>query len=362
MSAAPEFREFAPLESYEFLDNVRVSTRKKQDAKASTLQPIELRHIADIVAEKREVEWLLYQVVEACVLAVLVGPRGMFKSFIALHWAILMATENHAGVILSGEGAGLGRRIEAWLNRHAENLDIGTLPLVAVERPMNLTSDEVIKALREAIRGLPSPPKFIVIDTFSKYSAGLDENDNSEVAAFLSSLAELRDELRCTVLIVAHTGHGDRGRPRGASTLMCNPDAEYVVSRPDAAEMTVTVTRERFKDSPSLPPLAYEAKVVDLGRLDRYGDPVTSLALEDVDAPPPSAKGRGRNQEKFATALKEWKRNHPDVDQISSIDIEAIFKTQKVIRQRRREVLNSFVNSKAFTHSVGGYLVDWKLL
>ncbi len=41
---------------------------------------------------------------------------------------------------------------------------------------------------------------------------------------------------------------------------MANPDAEYIVERPDPQGMTATVTRERFKDCAPLPPLAYRAE------------------------------------------------------------------------------------------------------
>ncbi len=153
-------------------------------------KPIILRHIAEIVAEQREPEWLIHKVLEAGVLAVLAGPRGTFKSFIALDWAMHMATDNHPGVLLSGEGGGLDRRIAAWMNQHRESVDIKDVPLVALERPVNLNAKDEMKALRKAISGLKEAPQFIVIDTFSKFSAGLDENDNSEVAAFLSALAD----------------------------------------------------------------------------------------------------------------------------------------------------------------------------
>jgi hypothetical protein len=319
-------------------------------------KPIVLPHIGDIVAEQREPEWLIHKVIERNVLAVIAGPRGTFKSFIALDWAMRMALEGHAGVILSGEGAGLDRRISAWLNQHRENVDLSTVPLVALERPLNLNSVVELEALREAIAKLPTPPAFVVIDTFSKFSAGLDENDNSQVAAFLGGLSSvLREEMNCTVILVAHSGHGDAKRPRGASSLMSNPDAEYIVDRPDPCGMTVTVTRERFKDAPSLAPLAYEAKVIDLGRIDRYGEPVTSLALVTTDAPPVSVKGRGRNQEKFEIALKEFARTQADATHISSIDMTALCKAQGIPAKRRREVLDSFVNARILSPSVGGY-------
>ena len=278
---------------------------------------IVLRPIADIVAERREPEWLdgLYKILERGVLAVLAGKRGSFKSFIALYWAMLAALAGHAVVILSGEGAGLDRRVDALMRRYAPAVDLSSLRIVALERAVNLNATETFVALEAAFTACNLVPDLVVIDTFSKFAPGLDENDNTAVALYLSTLStQLRERYGCTALLVAHAGHGDSKRPRGASVLMANPDAEYIVERPDPVGMTVTVTRERFKDSPSLAPLAYLAEVVDLQRTDRHGDPVTSLVVRDVDARDvpvvagsKTAKLRGGGQRQLLAALRAQK-------------------------------------------------------
>lgn len=319
-----------------------------------------LRPIHEIVAERREPEWLIDDIIERRVLAVLAGPRGTFKSFIALDWSMRMALDGHTGVILSGEGQGLGNRVAAWMNQHREDVDLSTLPLMAHELPINLNSLLELESLRLACSELIATPKFIVIDTFSKFSAGIDENSNGEVAAFLSGLSMLRDEFGSTILLVAHSGHGDAKRPRGANALMSNPDCEYIVERNG---MTVTVTRDRFKDTPSLLPLVYEAKVIDLGRMDSRGRPVTSVALVSSDLAPPTAlKGRGKNQERALIALNEWARTNPTAAHITSIAITEIFKAQKIYPKRRKEVLDYLTNIRVLTPSIGGFTVDQAML
>jgi hypothetical protein len=322
-----------------------------------------LRRAHEIVAEKRETTWLLHKIIEANVLAVLAGPRGTFKSFIALDWMMRIALQGHTVAILSGEGAGLDRRIDAWMRTHAPDTNLANLSVLVLERPLNLSLVADMEALREAFEALPEKPAAVVVDTFSKFSAGIDENDNSEVAAYLSALSAcIRDALSATVLLVAHSGHGDAKRPRGASTLMANPDAEYIVERPSPAAMTVTVTRERFKDGASLPPLAYEAKVIDLGRRDAYGDAVTSLALYSSDMPPQRMKGAGKNQERAVVALKEWARVNPNAVHITSVAIKEIFKSQGLAYNRRPEVLTYLVNIRVLTPSIGGYTIDKGML
>lgn len=323
---------------------------------------IVLRPIADIVEEKRTVQWLIPKTIEAGVLAVIVGRRATFKSFIALDWTMQVARDGKPAVMLSGEGAGLDRRVDAWMRSHCPDTPIRSLPVLALEQALNLNSKETLANLVEAIDRAAIKPALICIDTLSKYSAGLDENSNAEVAMFLGDLgANLRDRYQATVLLVAHTGHGDGKRPRGAYALMANPDSEFIVERIEGT-MTTTVSRERYKDAPSMPPLVYGVFPVDLDRADELGDRVTSLIVRPSDNPPPQVKRTGRNQEKALVALREWCRTNPKATHITSEEFKAILNTQKVSRQRWKEVLNYLVNVRILTASVAGYTIDTNMM
>jgi hypothetical protein len=248
---------------------------------------------------------------------------------------------------------------------HGRDLDLTQLPVVALETALNLTLNAELTALAGAFAALPRPPVLVVIDTLSKFSPGADENNNSEMATFLARLSEgIRDAFGCSVLLVAHSGHGDAKRPRGASALMANPDAEYIVERPNPTAMTVTISRERFKDGAALPLLGYEARVVPLGRVDRYGEPVTSLVLESTDAPVVAAKGKaaGKNQQIGMTVLREWARTHTDLSHIPTDQIVAMFKTQGISHKRRPEVLTWLTGAGLITPSIGGFTLNREAL
>ena len=77
----PDDPGFAPEDDYADASTTSHGTDSAAPAKRSG---IVLRHLAEIVAEKREPEWLLYKILERRVLAVLAGPRSTFKSFVAL--------------------------------------------------------------------------------------------------------------------------------------------------------------------------------------------------------------------------------------------------------------------------------------
>jgi hypothetical protein len=319
-----------------------------------------LRHVADIVDERREPEWLngLHKILERYVIAILAGFRGTLKSFIAVHWSMLAAINGESVVILSGEGAGLGRRAEAWMRAHAPAKNVRDLRLFVLERAVNLNLAETMHDLQAAIDSVYLTPGLIVIDTLSKFTPGMKENASEETAAFLYLVSTaLRDRYRCTVLIVAHAGHGEAKRPRGSSVLMANPDAEYIVERQDARGMTATVTRERFKDSPSLPPLAYAAEVVDLGRGDRNGEPVTSLVMRDTEALAPTADARpelrGKAQRQLLAALRV---RSPDGSAIwTTGDLREIGRQAGMHKNTARAAADALTFTSHLKTTVGGW-------
>jgi hypothetical protein len=236
-------------------------------------------------------EWLIEDTIERNVIAILAGPRGSLKSFLALDWSMRIAVETVEPVyVVSAEGGDFDRRAKAWLQHHAPSCDPATVPLYVVEKRLNLSTHEGIESIRRDCVRLSIRPKLFVLDTFSKLSGGLEENDNTAVKQFIGLLDNgLKRAFGATVLLVAHTGHSAVTRARGASALAADTDAEYIVSR--GGDGNITVTRERFKSSPELPPLYYGPRVVELGRKDAKGKAVTSLALVAAE-PPEAPKGK----------------------------------------------------------------------
>jgi hypothetical protein len=336
-------------------------TNATTSATSSTRRKLVLRSVAEIVTERREATWLIHNVLEANVLAVLAGPRASFKSFIALDWAMRIAMADNPVVILSGEGAGLGRRAEAWMQEHGKGRSIDELNVLALESVANLNAEQDMLDLQEAIDQAGIRPALVIVDTFSKFSAGLDENSNQEVAEYLSKLTVgLRERYTATVLLVAHSGHGDAKRPRGASALMANPDAEYIVERPDAQAMVVAVSRERFKDTASLSPLGYEAVEVPLGRIDKYGEPVKSLVMKETSAPGKPAVAhspQGKAQRTILYALRERQKASETPLVWTVEEIRQIGRECGVPRQSVHDAVEKLMLSPFLKATVGGSML-----
>jgi len=85
--------EIPPAESYA---NEPIAEASTGAPEKSARPPIEFRHLADIVAENREPAWLIHNIIEREVLAILAGPRSTFKSFVAFHWLMTVRRSQSA--------------------------------------------------------------------------------------------------------------------------------------------------------------------------------------------------------------------------------------------------------------------------
>jgi KaiC/GvpD/RAD55 family RecA-like ATPase len=244
------------------------------------------------------------------------------------------------------------------MQEHGKGRDLEELRLMALESVANLNADEEMAMLQAAIDEAGIRPALVVVDTFSKFSAGLDENSNQEVAEYLSKLTiGLRERYTATVLLVAHSGHGDSKRPRGASALMANPDAEYIVERPDAQGMAVNVTRERFKDTASMSPIGYEAVEVDLGRVDRYGEGVKSLVMRATDPVVATKKAtpQGRVQKMILDALRARQKASETTLIWTMVDLRQVGKECGQSKQSVHRAVEMMAMSPFLTSTVGGF-------
>lgn len=282
----------AALEEFDVLDDTPTPVKPAEAAEPPLARPL-----GDVLAHPTKPRWLIRDVLERGTIVLLAGPRGSYKSFLALDWGMRVALRDEPVYVVSAEGGDFDRRAAAWLQENT--FDSETPPLFVVERRLDLNCKEGIERIRHDCVKLGIRPRMFILDTFSKLSGGLDENSNSDVKQFIGRVDNgLKRAFDATVLIVAHTGHSDVTRARGASALEADTEAAHIVTR-DAIGGSVFVTRERFKSSPELPPLVYKPKVVDLGRTDEEGVSITSVVLEQQqDAEDMPGRGRkfGKNQ------------------------------------------------------------------
>lgn len=182
--------------------------------------------------------------------SVLYGPPKSGKTFLALDWALRIATRTewhgHAvmgGPVLyvSGEGAGgLHSRIAAW--HKANGTDTSKLYVIPFAARL-LNPDHVGQLLDDV---MATGARLLVIDTLARSMAGADENSAQDMGQAIAALDRIRQDVGCGILVVHHSGV-DGSRPRGSTALFGAADTLAKVDGGDDGMMRLSC--EGMKDA-----------------------------------------------------------------------------------------------------------------
>ena len=182
--------------------------------------------------------------------SVLYGPPKSGKTFLALDWALRIATrtEWHGHTVIggpvlyvSGEGAGgLHSRISAWHQANATtSSNLYVIPFAA----RLLNPDHVGQLLDDV---MATGARLLVIDTLARSMSGSDENSAQDMGQAIASLDRIRQEVGCGILVVHHSGV-DGTRPRGSTALFGAADTLARVDGQDGGTMRLSC--EGMKDA-----------------------------------------------------------------------------------------------------------------
>jgi hypothetical protein len=198
-------------------------------------------------------EPLIERVLPRHAYGILRGRDHSFKSFVAIDWALCLATgkswQGHGVtpvrvLYIAGEGAhGLARRIEAWEYAWGHNVD----PAAFIIRATALNLHQPGPAFDDLLRRVEAGGfGLVVIDTLRRVSGAADGN-SSEMGLVVDNLDRIKQATDDgTVLAVAHTDKGDHDT-RGYSGI--EDDADFVwAAKRDDNYLTLDLTK--FKDGP----------------------------------------------------------------------------------------------------------------
>lgn len=192
------------------------------------------RYYAEDTYEQDQAEdptWLIPKLLPDACLALLVGAKGSFKTFLALDIALAISTglETFGEVpVRSGpvfyaawEGRNVlkKRRKRAWLTaREAPdptNFYVMPGPRIAPDDEVQEFGDEITRRCRG------QRPALIVVDTLAQTMAnsGLDESKTLDGGHLVSFCRSLVETFNCTVLVLHHLGKDEGKGSRGASSI-----------------------------------------------------------------------------------------------------------------------------------------------
>jgi hypothetical protein len=175
-------------------------------------------------------------------LAVLFGPSGTYKSFIAIDWACRIA-QHEPVLYVAGEGvSGIPRRVQAWM-RAAATPDLPEI--MWIPHSVDLTQPS---AVGELVRGVFTRPALVVIDTMARNMTG-NENDPEDSGKVVHGCDTIRAQWGSTVLLLHHTGHTETNRERGHSSLIGAADTRIGVQR-DLPRQAILTCHKAKDDEP----------------------------------------------------------------------------------------------------------------
>jgi hypothetical protein len=249
---------------------------------------------ADVLALP-DLDWLVESVLPAHGSALLYGPAGIGKSFLALDLALHLASTAEtwhgrtlrpgaelAGWVLylAAEGArGLKRRIRAWrtATQYTGLLGIRFLDVAVSLRTLD-DPRELVEAIGASVPFLPDDaPDLIVLDTLSRCMAGADENSARDASAVIAGLDYLRATMGSATLAIHHTGIAET-RERGSTVFRGAVDALLSLKEADGL---LTLESDKVRDGPPLAPLHFRlmpvAESMVLAEADQSADSTRPL-------------------------------------------------------------------------------------
>lgn len=184
--------------------------------------------------------------------AILRGRDQSFKTFVALDWALCLATgkpwqgrpvERVKVLYLVGEGAhSMDDRVSAW--EAAWGVDVDREWFVSLPRVIDLHKAHELEELLDIVEEMEFG--LVIIDTLRRASGAADGN-GSEMGVVVDNIDRIkRATLDGSVLVLTHTDKGDNDT-RGFSGIEDDADIVWSAKR---EEMVVDLKLTKMKDGP----------------------------------------------------------------------------------------------------------------
>jgi hypothetical protein len=282
---APEFRQDQGTDYNDLATIEGVEAARAQLGGGKLDQPFFSR--VDQLAA-RPAQWVVEGVIPQDAIGAIFGPSGSHKTFVALDLigAVGTATPWHgrrirqpgAVAYICGEGAaGIGNRMAAWSIKRGVPLD--GAPIYVSRTAAPLLDGVAMDGLLADLGGIRERLSLVVVDTLARNFGDGDENSASDMGRFVGACDRIRQATGATVMLVHHTGHGNKERARGSSALYAALDFELGVAMDPGGLVVVQGTKS--KDAEQAEKIVLRPLRVPLGT-DDEGAEWGSLALEAV--------------------------------------------------------------------------------
>lgn len=219
-------------------------------------------------------EWLVEGLIPQESTVCLYGQRGTGKTFLALDFALCIASgrpwknlpvkQGKVAYLLAERTDGLKRRMLGWAQHQGLRSDEVAAALgegssrfqVASETPHLDRADDLEHLLRslDKLENLA----LVILDPLPSFNSG-SENDARDMQRLMDGVRRVAARCRCSVLLVHHTGKGDEAfdkGARGSSALEAAMDTVLAL-RGSGGHIQLSVTKQREHEE--LDPITLES-------------------------------------------------------------------------------------------------------
>lgn len=165
----------------------------------------------------------------------------------------------------------------------------------------------------------------IIFDTLDRTISGV-EDDNSDTKKYLDYCDFLRDRYRCTVLVVAHTGHAAPNCAKGSTKLKDRMDASYQVRT--WGDHSIQLVCQKMKDVEPPLPQTFLRVPIDITLDD--GEVSNSLVLQLVAQNTDEALSRDR----IRTIILSEFAHHNKAGSMRRSDLKSLVSMETSMSQR----------------------------
>jgi len=271
--------------------------------------------LSEIAGNIGSVHYLIKNWIESQTMVSIFGDPGSFKSFVAIDMACHIATgtpwkecEVEQGPVLyvAGEGfGGLGKRTLAWCNKNEINPE--EVPVYFSTSTANMYDKEsavaLVEHIDELMENIGPNIQAVIFDTLARNMGTGDENSTTDMNKFIHHIDKyIKDRYECTVMLVHHTGHKDKHRARGSSSLLGALDHNIRCDK--LGKLSATLTATKMKDAEEPEPMFLDGESMFLGT-DDQGEEMTSLAFSLGEARDTDVDKLTPKQEEIFEYLKQ---------------------------------------------------------
>ena len=350
-------KELAELaKNAEVITNQVVVTDSEQLSEVFNPVPQLLNIEAWDTIKDEPVSWIIKDVLTIKGFCVLVGPPGSYKSFIALDIAEAIATGrtwmgnqvSSPGAVLyiAGEGfGGLGARIMSTKINH--NTKDGA-EIFVIRHQLNLRSSAddfniLMESIDDLIQRTGIDLRLIQIDTLARSFGGGNENDSSDMGAWIHNCGRMQRKLDCALMAMHHSGKDILRGARGHSSLLGAVDTQLELQKiamdepKDGVAGRGVITLSKSKDGQDNIKFGFEMIHIDIGGSLNLGES-TSLGVREYQEmideqhkktkTPPLRTGAGGVQKVSLDALHKAISEHGEMRLIDGKRNKAILVEQ----------------------------------